>query len=287
MSYLHHWRLNRSPFAAPVSASDTFAGGSVDEAAARAHFLIQHERRLGLVVGPRGGGKSTFLQLLATQRPHANHRSVVRMDLLGTSPILMAERVRDALLREPTGANWLGERRNDEPRSLGRLIHEIDDFLVAEAALNRHSVLLVDNAEDASEETLEAFGMLLKRPGRWSVVLTVEDSLLVELPRRILEACELRIDLPAWDLGQTAEFFEFSLARCGKRAEVFSAQAITRIHELSDGIVRRIAQLADLSLVAGAVRKQTAVDADVVDQVFDEFSIRLGPNGLASHFQLM
>jgi hypothetical protein len=51
---------------------------------------------------------------------------------------------------------------------------------------------------------------------------------------------------------------------------------------LGDGLIRRIVQLADLALVAGAVRGLDRVDADLIDQVFDEFSITLG-----AKFQLM
>lgn len=105
---------------------------------------------------------------------------------------------------------------------------------------------------------------------------------MLGLPRRILDCCELRIDLPPWDLGQTADYFEFALDRCEASQDLFTAQGITRCHELGDGLIRRIVQLADLALVAGAVRDLDRVDADLVDQVFDEFSITLG-----AKFQLM
>ncbi|MFN7626672.1 MAG: hypothetical protein ACK5PZ_07555, partial [Pirellula sp.] len=163
-----------------------------------------------------------------------------------------------------------------------RVLGEIDDFLVASSVIGRRVTLLLDHAEQLSEESLQALGVLLTRPGKWSLILAVDEESMVGLPRRILDCCELRIDLPPWDLGQTADYFEFALDRCGSSQHLFTAQGITRCHELGDGLIRRIAQLADLALVAGAVRGLERVDADLVDQVFDEFSITLG-----AKFQLM
>jgi type II secretory pathway predicted ATPase ExeA len=143
-------------------------------------------------------------------------------------------------------------------------------------------ILLFDRTEDASEEALEAFGMLLKRPGKWSAILAVDEEQLVELPRKLLEACDLKIDLPAWDWSLTRDFLEFSLSRAGANREIFTPQGITRIHELSEGIAKVVEQLAEFTLIAGAAQEISAVDAPLVDAVLDEFSLTLGPK-----FQLL
>jgi general secretion pathway protein A len=277
MSYLAYWRLSRSPFSVSHRTNDFFVAGSIAEALARAEFLIQHERRLGILVGPQGVGKSSFFRHLAARRSRLPRQTLAHVDFSGATPILLAERIRDRLRGEQSQDGLRDGKRPSEPESLGRIIHEIDELLLATAAIGRQGVLLLDNAQDANEEVLETLGILLKRPGNWTAILAVDDALLVELPRRILETCELRIDLPAWDLGLTAEYFEWALARCGRRDDIFSAQGITRVHELSDGIPKRIFQLADMALVAGAGKRATSIDAELIDQVCDEFSISLVP----------
>jgi len=291
MSYLRHWKLSRSPFAKPNPLYDYFVAGSVEEALARSEFLLTHRRKLGLLVGPGGAGKSLFLEHLKLRRLTKSPESIAKVDLVGASPIHVATRVRNAVLETSSDERQVGLGSmawNEEkgvaqtPSCFSRVLGEIDDFLIASSAIGRRVTLLLDHAEQLSEESLQALGVLLTRPGKWSLILAVDEESMLGLPRRILDCCELRIDLPPWDLGQTADYFEFALDRCGSSQDLFTAQGITRCHELGDGLIRRIVQLADLALVAGAVRDLDRVDADLVDQVFDEFSITLG-----AKFQLM
>ncbi|MBM3965139.1 MAG: hypothetical protein FJ308_08745 [Planctomycetes bacterium] len=291
MSYLRHWKLSRSPFAKPNPLYDYFVAGSVEEALARSEFLLTHRRKLGLLVGPSGAGKSLFLEHLRLRRLTKSPESITKVDLVGASPIHVATRVRNAVLETSSdecgvglGAMAWNEETGVSHASscFSRVLGEIDDFLIASSAIGRRVTLLLDHAEQLAEESLQALGVLLTRPGKWSLILSVDEDSMVGLPRRILDCCELRIDLPPWDLGQTADYFEFALERCGASQDLFTAQGITRCHELGDGLIRRIVQLADLALVAGAVRGLDRVDADLVDQVFDEFSISMG-----TKFQLM
>jgi hypothetical protein len=46
-----------------------------------------------------------------------------------------------------------------------------------------------------------------------------------------------------------------------------------RLHDLCDGIPRRVNQLANLALLAGAGRKLTLIDTDTVDSVYHELGV--------------
>ena len=62
-------------------------------------------------------------------------------------------------------------------------------------------------------------------------------------------------------------------ARADDLMAAFADPAISRLHELSRGIPRRITQLADLALVAAAGEQRQQVDAEVVESVFHELSV--------------
>jgi type II secretory pathway predicted ATPase ExeA len=109
-------------------------------------------------------------------------------------------------------------------------------------------------------------------------MLCVTEETLVDLPRWVVEMNELRIDLPPWDLGQVADYFDFAVSAAGGDPNIFDAQAMTRIQELADGIPRRIAQIADLALVSGAVRRSDQVNAEIVEEVCNEFTLSIGTN---------
>jgi type II secretory pathway predicted ATPase ExeA len=273
MSYLTYWRLSRSPFSPGHPTVDYFVSGSIGDAMTRVEFLVQHSRRLGLLFGPHGVGKSSFIRYFIGRSSRFPKHLPGLVDMAGTTPDLLARRFRDALWGDP------GLDRFVQDASLGRTLHEIDELIVANNAVGRQPILFVDNADEVGEDVFQTLGIILRRPGNWSALLAVDESLLVEIPRRILEECDVRVDLPAWDLGLTAEYIESQVANLGNRDDIFSAQGITRIHELGEGIPKRMFQLAEIALAVGAERRVESIDAELIDLVCEDFSFGILSQG--------
>lgn len=266
MSYLRYWKLPRSPFSISATGKGVFTGGTVEEALARSEFLVTQEKRLGLVIGPSGVGKSTFLTHFAKIR-----NACKPMEKLVVINLRCADRetVPSRILNGLSGFQ-------DEPNSMIDCWSKINDQLFAQSAIGHRTVLLLDNVDGTNEEVYQAISQLWCSPIRWSMLLSLDDDSLVDLPRWILDQTDLKIDLPNWDLGQTADYFEFAFRQVGSEDGVFNGQAITRVQEMGDGIPRKIVQIAELALVAGAVRKATKVTSELVDQVCDEFTVSVG-----------
>lgn len=273
MSYLTYWRLSRSPFSPGHPTVDYFVSGTIGDAMTRVEFLVQHSRRLGLLFGPHGVGKSSFIRYFIGRSSRFPKHLPGLVDMAGTTPDLLARRFRDALWGDP------GLDRFVQDASLGRTLHEIDELIVANNAVGRQPILFVDNADEVGEDVFQTLGIILRRPGNWSALLAVDESLLVEIPRRILEECDVRVDLPAWDLGLTAEYIESQVANLGNRDDIFSAQGITRIHELGEGIPKRMFQLAEIGLAVGAERRVESIDAELIDLVCEDFSFGILSQG--------
>jgi type II secretory pathway predicted ATPase ExeA len=273
MSYLTYWRLSRSPFSPGHPTVDYFVSGSIGDAMTRVEFLVQHSRRLGLLFGPHGVGKSSFIRYFIGRSSRFPKHLPGLVDMAGTTPDLLARRFRDALWGDP------GLDRFVQDPSLGRTLHEIDELIVSNNAVGRQPILFVDNADEVGEDVFQTLGIILRRPGNWSALLAVDESLLVEIPRRILEECDVRVDLPAWDLGLTAEYIETQVANLGNRDDIFSAQGITRIHELGEGIPKRMFQLAEIALAVGAERRVESIDAELIDLVCEDFSFGILSQG--------
>jgi general secretion pathway protein A len=255
--------------------ADHFVSGSIAEALNRIQFMVQHGRRFGILYGPRGIGKSSLFRYYANYSSRFPKQLTPWIDLAGVSPAGIAKRFRDALAEELGTADSRSEGES-HGTSVSRYLQEFDELLLAHNAMGRRPVLLLDHAEDADKEIFQTLGILLRRPGQWSAILAMDESLLVEIPRRILEECDLRLDLPEWDLGLTAEYFEQAQSRCGMGGPWFTAQAITRLHELGDGVPRRMFQIADLAWLAGLEKRLDTIDSDLVEQVCDENSFGMG-----------
>ena len=86
--YQAHWGLQESPFRGLLDPKFFYQSPTHEEALARLHFLVDQQRRLGLLVGPSGSGKSLLLEVFAEQlRRHA--RPVAKLSLLGVEPAEM------------------------------------------------------------------------------------------------------------------------------------------------------------------------------------------------------
>jgi type II secretory pathway predicted ATPase ExeA len=92
------------------------------------------------------------------------------------------------------------------------------------------------------------------------------------LDTHLLDLAELRVDVEPWEQADTEDFVKTSLAQAGQPAGLFAAPAVARLHELSHGIPRRAAQLADLALLAGTGQNLQQIDAGVVEAVYQELA---------------
>ena len=171
----------------------------------------------------------------------------------------------------------LDPESNAESGNVEQNVLRISDIVLSWRTVGHHSVIVFDETTGMSDSGLDLFARLCRIPGV-TTLLCVSEETLVDLPRWVVEMNELRIDLPAWDLGQVADYFDFAISTAGGDPNIFDAQAMTRIQELADGIPRRIAQIADLALVSGAVRRSGQVNAEIVEEVCNEFTLSIGTN---------
>ena len=65
--YPTRWGLSETPFATRLDPRFFHPSPTHEEALARLHFLVDDGRRLGLLSGSRGSGKSLLLQVFARQ----------------------------------------------------------------------------------------------------------------------------------------------------------------------------------------------------------------------------
>src|ERR1700754_1098462 len=82
--YLAHWGLERSPFADGPASPLFYEGESQAEADARLRFVVREARRLTLVVGVRGVGKSLMMRRFSDHCRHEGRRTAL-INLAGLS----------------------------------------------------------------------------------------------------------------------------------------------------------------------------------------------------------
>lgn len=263
--YQSHWELEETPFHSRLDPRFFYQSSTHEEALARLHFLVDQQRRLGVLMGGRGSGKSLLLEVFADQMRRAG-TSVAKLNLLGV---------------EPAEFLWLlaAEFKKNPDRGLPvpTLWSLVTDCISEQRYQRAASVVLLDDVDQAADEVLTQLARLaqldLSPESRLTIVLAGRPERIGRLGQTLLERAELRIDVEPWEPADTRNYLEASLAQAGRRSAVFADPAIARLHELGQGIPRRISQLADLAMLAGAGRKLAQIDADTVESVYQELGV--------------
>jgi type II secretory pathway predicted ATPase ExeA len=254
VTYWRYWQLSGPPF----SGSELFRGASVEEALARIEFLVANRRAVGAVYGASGVGKSALLQFCAANPPIGP--DIPSLEMFRTSLLGMSA---GELLCE-LAVSLSGQRRIADAPTAWK---SICDYFRASRREGTQVVMLIDDTESATTAVETDLTRLLAMNFPLTVIFAVDSPLASAVSRSIVDRCELQIDLPAWDIQQTAEFLAWMSIHRGRQTPIFTDEAVERIQELSQGIARRTLHLADLALVAGAVAQADCVDVDCIEQV--------------------
>jgi general secretion pathway protein A len=263
--YETHWGLRESPFRGLANPRYFYNSPTHDEALARLQFLAQNRYRLGLLLGMPGNGKTLLLEVFGRQMRSVGSQVVMANLLsLGTREFLWE--LATQLQRNPRPA--------DTPFELWRAV-------VDRLAENRYqqlpTVLLLDDADEMSPEIAPYIIRLLRQdPAAQSyltVVMAADPRRVKRLGRRMLEFCELRIELESWEPDDTCQYLRQCLTAAGTDRSVFNSAAALRLHELAQGVPRQVSYLAELALVAGAGQHLSQIDKATVDAVYEELRL--------------
>ena len=262
-----HWGLRESPYAAGIDPRAFYQGSNHEESLARLHFLVDQPRRVGLLLGDSGVGKSLLLEVFGQQKRSAT-RQVASLSLLGIAPTeflwqLCVRLGRDLPLTD----------------SIFQLWRSVSDQLRENRYQQTSTVLLLDDADEAESEVLVQVARLAQADpspaARLTIVLAAQARRLGNLGRRLLELADLRIDLEPWSESDTMSYLRWALVQAGRTQPTFTPDALRHIHLLAAGVPRRVKQLADMALVAGAGNELDLIDVDVVESVYQELGVVL------------
>jgi general secretion pathway protein A len=263
--YQAHWGLQESPFRGDLDPKSFYASPTHEEALARLNFLVEQHHRVGLLVGPAGSGKSLLFEVLAQQLRRRGH-SVAKLSLLDVEAGEMLW-----LLANQWGLTvaW--------PHSTAVLWRALTGRLIENRYQQLHTVVLLDDVDQANAAVLQHVNRLARfEPSpemRLTIVLSGRNEGMAKLGESLLGLAELRIDLEPWQRDDTQQYVQTLLSQAGRQEPVFAQRAVDRLHELAHGIPRRVSQLADLALLAGAGQNLDQIDAGVVEEVYQELGV--------------
>lgn len=261
---LEYWGLERWPFRAAADTEHFYPTPASNEAVARIEYLVEGRRRLGALLGEAGVGKSLLLRLMAYQLTR-KRCAVVTVEANGTTTREVLWQIAVGLRtapRDDADTAWLWRQITDR---------------VAENRMQQIStVVLVDDAGQAGPDLMTQLVRLARLgttpAARWTMVLAAEPAQATRWSQSLKNAVDLRIELGPWTADDTIGYVQTTLVDAGRFEPVFSDGALRSLHELSGGVPRQVARLADYALLAGAAAKLDTIDADLIEAAYDEIA---------------
>jgi type II secretory pathway predicted ATPase ExeA len=138
------------------------------------------------------------------------------------------------------------------------------------------TVLLVDEAGQAGPDLvtqLVRLGRLDPAPSaRWSIVLAAEPAQAARWNESLRSLVDLRIDLVPWSSEDTIGYVQTALVEAGRLEPLFDDAALAALYDLTGGVARQVARLADFALLAGAAAKLDSIDVATIEAAHDEIA---------------
>jgi general secretion pathway protein A len=266
--YPSFYGLSQSPFELTYNPRFVFFTARHREARSHVENGILSGTPLTVVLGSAGTGKTTLLQ---TSLQSDRCRPVQCVYL--TSATAMRELLADTLLAE------LEPSARPAAASAQQALHAV---LRERRAHGLRTALAVDEGEQLTDErlaelcrlaTLQADGVQLLPivlAGQPSLGARLDEPGLAHLKTGATRRCELA----PLELAQTASYILWRAGAAGAAGStLFTREAVTLIHECSEGIPRTINVICDNALLIGWFRKLKPVTRDIVHEVCSQLDL--------------
>ena len=255
--YESYWGISESPFASGSSKGIFAETPPHKEVLARLQFLIEYQRRIGILSGPEGAGKSTILQQLH-RKYKRTQRQVAFVDLSRMSS--------EELLWNLVAALHLGPSDADTPLRLWRIL---EDFLNGLRHSQQQTVFFFDHFDPEQVDVLRVVERLQHLEsaltGWTTTIIAVSHSHSVPEMNSLVEMTDLRVELKALDQQQTAGYVRELLQK-----DIFEEEALVAVHQCSRGIPREIDRICDFALLVAMQEQRLTVEAEIVQAVAEE-----------------
>ena len=265
--YLEYWQLQSRPFDDFADPAFYYPGESHEGALLKLRYAVENNQPGALLAGTSGVGKTQLVHTLLSRLPEqfAPHVHLV-------FPHMPPDQLLAYIAAELSGADTAAKESNIQA-SVRTIEHTLND----NARQGRHAVVVVDEAQLlVNSGALEWMRLLLNFETSAGVGLTLllvgQPGILPALER--LPALEERLGVKClmrpFTVEETASYVLHRLQVAGTNSPVFTDDALESLHELSDGLPRRVNRLADLALLIGFAEERDHLTGEQIAAVSEE-----------------
>ena len=262
--YLSFYGLREVPFAPTPDPKFLFQSARHREALAQLIYGVRERKGFIVLTGEIGTGKTTLLRTLLERLDSSTPVAYVHNSALGIEGLL------EYILQD-----W-GVKSTAATHA--QRLFELNEFLTDQHHKGSSPVLVIDEAQNLSVETLEAVRLLSNfettSQKLMQILLVGQPELRVKLNlpelRQLKQRVGLRCHIASLSPEETRQYIRHRLRIAGATdAGIFSDGAIQKISDYSQGTPRVINIVCDHCLLSGYADSKKRIDAGIVREAVE------------------
>jgi len=263
--YTEYWKLGSRPFDSSTDSRFYYPSETHQATLLKLRYAVENRRGAALLAGASGLGKTLLVQSLFDELPEA-YGPLVHLKFPQMSPVQLLAFLADELT---------GEASMDA--ATDHNLRRIESALAQNADSGAHALVVIDEAHLLPDTgAMETVRLLLNFEPAWTLLLVAQPGLLPALERmpQLEERFGVKCLLRRFTMDESVSYINHRLIAAGAPDidTFFEPSALEMIHQLSDGIPRRINRLCDLSLLIGFAEEQPKITPQQVDAVAIELA---------------
>lgn len=259
--YLEHWNLKERPFENTPDRRFLYPSDNHREALQRLLYAISSEKGCAMLSGEYGCGKTVLVRTVVNELDLESYEIA-----LINYPFFD----RHTFLKEVL--HQFGQDAPDKHRV--ELFRDLSELLYENVAQGKKNILVIDEAQIIDDpEVFEEVRLILN--------IQLEDRFLInillvgqpELRERIMlypqldQRIAIKFHLHRFNHENSAQYVQHRLKVAGVEREIFTEEALYLLYKISNGVPRRINNIADLCLLEGSARKAEQIDGEIFKHI--------------------
>jgi general secretion pathway protein A len=264
--YLSYFNLAEAPFSIAPNPRYLYLSQRHQEALAHLLYVVNGDGGFVLLTGEVGAGKTTVCRCLLEQIPESCDVAYVFNPKLSVAELLSTICVEFGIAY-PSGNT-----------SIKVFVDCINAYLLDAHAKGRHTVLIIDEAQNLSAEVLEMMRLLTNLETNQRKLLQIillgqpELAEMLDRPelRQLAQRIVARYHLGPLSRTEVAAYVQHRLEVSGVQRQLFPTALMSHLYRLSGGVPRIINVLCDRALLGTYTQGKDRVDRATLTQAAKE-----------------